>query len=210
MSTLYLLSLFDDKITDVLYTTTAPITGSYVVRVPDDVVVKNPTGVSNLIAQKYASILAGMGLFGQVLYDDMLDTADINLVSSSGVTLGRKGMVSLYDGGVLTSTTSAFTWGGPGAAPSQAIVTWEVFKYEDTDDADAPYVRKYEEVSTSPATSPLTAEVSFNGGGTWTTVTDKNLVTIAAPDQGTSLVVRFTHDGTPSGRFFVGSWAVLF
>ncbi len=212
MGTLYLVNLFDDQINDVLYSSgdELPITGSYVLRVPDDVTVRSPVDAADILTQKYASILAHTGLFGQVLYDDMLDATGINLVTSTGLSHGDKGMVSLYDSGVLTSTSSSFVWAGAGAGPTNVLMTWEIFQYVDVDDANAPYVRNYKEISTSPATSPITVEVSFNNGGNWYPVIDKILTTIPTLSQGTDLVVRFTHGGTPSGRFFVGSWAVLF
>ena len=60
MSTLYLVNLFNDQINDVMYSSgdELPITGSYVLRVPDDVVVRNPTDSADILTQKYASILA--------------------------------------------------------------------------------------------------------------------------------------------------------
>jgi hypothetical protein len=210
MSTLYLVSLFTDQVSDVIYSDGVPkrVTGNYVIRVPDDVIVKNPTSISNLLTQKYASILANNGLFGQVIYDDMLDTVDINSVQSSGVTLGTKGMNSIYDGGTLTTDVFPFTWGGPGSGPSQSIMTYEVFQYIDSDGKTTPYERSYQEVA--PGDAPISVQVSFNGGANWMSVTDKNLINVSLSNQGANLVVRFIHTGTPSGRYFIGSWAVLF
>jgi len=213
MSSFYLLSLFNDSLSHVVnpdpITNDAEITGNYVIRVADDVVVHNPTSVSDLLNQKHASMLASMGLFGQILYDDLLDVSGVNTASSTGVTLGSKGMISLFSGGQLVSSPSGFTWSGSGSGPSDAMMTWEIFTYVDTDSASSAYIRKYQEVPTSVA--PITAEISFNGGGNWQTVTDKSLITVPPASQGTNLIVRFNHTGPAiSARYFVGSWAVLF
>lgn len=212
MSTHYLISLFDDTINDVVNpdptTGESPITGNYVIRVPDEIVVKNPTSVANLLSQKYASKLANHGLFSTIHFDDMLDAADLNAGASSGVCLGTKGCNSLFPGGVMLSTVSNFIWGGPGAGPSQAIITWEVFRYTDADPISGAYTRKYREVSTTLA--PIQAEVSFNGGANFIVASDNNLITITAPQQGPNLVVRFTHLATDQLRYWIGSWAVLF
>lgn len=212
MSTLYLVSLFNDQISDVVHGAPAepmPVTGSYVVRVPDDVVVRNPVDVADILTQKHASQLANNGFFTQTIYDDLLDATGLNTVASTKVSFGDKGTVSLFDNGILESTSSSFSW-SVGVGPTQAVMTWEVFQYTDEDPILGVYRRSYTEVSTGSANSPITAELSFNGGSTWLSAIDKNIVTVPLADQGTNLVVRFTHGGSPAGRFFLGSWTVLF
>lgn len=212
MSTFYLLSVFNDQINDVVSPPSSPgstvVTGNYVVRVADDVVVKNPVSVSDLVTQKYASILSSHGLFTQIIFDDMLDATEINAANSSGVVLGVKGMNSVFDAGVLETSPLSITWGGGGAGPAQAIMTYEVFQYTDSDLTAGPYSRTYTEVT--PGTSPFTVQISFNGGSTFQACSDKNLLNITIPSQGTSLILRFTHTGTPRGRYFLGSWAIVF
>lgn len=212
MSTHYLLSLFNDDINDIVTPPAFPgeseITGNYVVRVPDDVVVREPVSVADLLTQKYASILASHGLFTQIVHDDMLDATGINMGTSTNIITGIKGTNGLLDGGLLETTVESLTWGGPGAGPPQAILTYEVFQYADTDSASGVYSRSYEEVD--PLVAPITVQISFDGGATFQAVTDKNLINIVGPSQGTNLILRFTHTATPTGRYFLGSWAVVF
>lgn len=217
MSTFYMLSLFNDQINDVV---TPPngglqtkITGNYVVRVPDDTIVKDPTDVSDLLTKKYQSTLAAYGLFTDMVYDDMLDGDGVNLSQSFGVSVGVKGQNSVYPPpgapmSRMTTTATNITWGGPGAGPAQAIITWEVFRYVDTDSATGPYGRDYLEVPTG--TAPITVSISFNNGVTFLSATDKNLISIPGPARGTDIVVRFSHTGADNNRYFIGSWAVLF
>lgn len=223
MSTQYLVSLFDDAINGVVAAsglTPTPITGNYVVRVPDDVAVRNPTGLPDLLTKKYAGILGSHGLFTQIVFDDMLDATGVNTGFTTGVTLGDKGTVGLYHTNlsatpahipVLQTTPQAIIWGGPPPGPPQALVTYELFTYVDTDDKDEVFVRSYTELVPDVDVS---VEVSFNGGGTFVATTDKSLVSLLLLDQGTSVVLRFTrltaHGVGVPNRVLIGSWAVLF
>ena len=129
MSTHYLVSLFDDQINGVLAATGAPpmstVTGNYVIRVPDDVPVKNPTNVADLLNKKYTGILGTHGLFTQIAYDDMLDSLGVNLGASDGITTGDKGVVGIYPTNgawtpVFQTTPMGVVWGGPPPGPPQA------------------------------------------------------------------------------------------
>lgn len=225
MGTHFLVSLFDDQINGVVAGSGSPpqstITGNYVIRVPDDVSIRNPTNLADLLTKKYAGILGSYGLFTQIAYDDMLDGSGVNTGLSQGVTLGFKGMVGIYptnDGylpsvvgpnPVLQTTPMAIAWGGPGAGPPQALLTYELFEYVDDDDKDLPYVRRYREVAPD---IDVVVEVSFDGGSNFTQTTDKALISIPLPERGASVVVRFTRDTDVSsrGRVLIGSWSVLF
>jgi len=221
MSTQYLVSLFDDAINGVVSASGAaltPVTGNYVVRVPDDVAVRNPTNLSDLLTKKYTGILGSHGLFTQIVFDDMLDATGVNTGLTTGVTLGDKGTVGLYHTNlaaahtpVLQTTPQAIIWGGPPPGPPQGLVTYELFTYVDTDDKDEVFVRTYKELVPD---LDVSVEVSFNGGVTFVATTDKSLVSLTLPDQGTSIVLRFTRltahgTGVPD-RVLIGSWAVLF
>lgn len=211
MSTHYLVSVFDNKIKNVVTPDAngkSRITGNYVIRVPDDCVVRNPTDVSNLLTQKYASMLSAHGLFSAISYDDMLDDTGVNPGDSEGVILGENGTNAIYPGGgVLASTYSSFAWGGVGDGPAQALLLFEIFSYEDSiDPSTGLYVRKYVELS-----SGITSEITFNGGSNWVSAANGSLATIPLAGRGSDVGVRFTNNGAPSSvRIGLGSWAVLF
>lgn len=218
MSTHYLISQYNNEINDVVASLGAPpqtlITGNYVVRVPDDVSVQNPTNLADLLTKKYAGILGTYGLFTQIVYDDMLDDTGVDTGNSTGVVLGSNGVVGIYPEHnahtpVLQTSPAGIVWGGPGSGPPQATLTYEVFEYVDTDNKSSSYQRYYREVS--PDTD-MAAEVSFDGGLTFLATTDKSLITIPPVSQGTQVIVRFTRitDVDTRGRVFIGSLAVLF
>jgi len=227
MSTHYLISHFDDQINGVVAATgvnpQTDITGNYVVRIPDDVSVKNPTSLANLLTKKYQGILGTYGSFTQVVYDTMLDATGVDNTSellTTGVTLGDKGTIGLYHTSLsnptphtpmLTTTPEAIIWGGAPPGPAQALLTYELFTYVDTDDKDSAYVRSYKELTPDVDVS---VEVSFNGGSSFVATTDKALISVPIPSRGTSVVLRFTrltaHGGGVPDRVLIGSWAVLF
>jgi hypothetical protein len=218
VSTHYLVSLFNDEINDVVGVSgPTPQTlaiGNYVIRVPDDVAVRNPTDVNDLLTQKYNGILGASGLFTQVASDDMLDGFNVDLANSTGVFTGLKGAVGLYPQHnahtpVLQTTAQGITWGGGGSGPPQAVLTYELFEYVDVDDKSAPYQRYYKEVVPD---LDVSAEISFNGGTTFIPTSDKAFIVVPGGDAGTQVVVRFTRtsDVDVRGRVFLGSWAVLF
>lgn len=218
MSTHVLVGLFDDQINGVLTASGTPpmstITGNYVIRVPDDIPVRNPTSVADLITKKYAGTLGMHALFTQIIYDDMLDGLGMNAGASNGITLGDRGTCGLYpvNGAVIPILQTApygIVWGGTPPGPAQAIVTYELFEYVDVDDKGLVYVRKYREVT--PDTN-VSVQVSFNGGTTFFAATDKALVSIPLVSRGTSVVLKFTRTTSiaTKGRVLIGSWAVLF
>jgi len=219
MSSHYLISLFDDSITDVLVPTGAPptslITGSYVIAVPDDIAVKKPTSLSDLLAKKYQGILGTRGMYSTITYDSMLDATNVDMVLSHGVCTGFKGSICLYPTDpsnphpVLVTSAHGITWMGSGAGPTQAMVTYELFTYTDSDPATGSFQRHFQEI---PTDHDLTLEVSFNGGATFISTIDKALVTIPPAARGTQLVLRFTRttNVAVTPRIFIGSWAVLY
>lgn len=218
MSTHYLISPFNGEINDVVVTplvaTDTLITGNYVVRVPDDVPVSNPTNLADLLTKKYAGTLGVHGLFTQIAYDDMLDGTGVSTGPSAGVTAGDGGSVSIYPvNGAFTpvfqSTALPITWGGGGSGPSQVMVTYELFEFVDTDDKTAAYQRVYREVTPD---SDVTLAISFDNGANFITTVDKAITNIPLVAQGTQVVFRLTRTSNISvrGRVYLGSWAVLF
>jgi hypothetical protein len=218
MSTHYLISHFNDEINDVVGASGSPpqtlSTGNYVVRVPDDVSVQNPTNLADLITKKYASVLGSSGLFTQVIYDDMLDGTGVNTGASTGVFLGKNGSVGLYpkhgaQTPLIQTTPYNITWGGPGAGPVQAILSYELFDFVDTDPMTSVYTRSYREVATDV---DVTAQISFNGGTDYFSTSDKALLSIPGGSTGTQVIIRFTRttDINVRGRVYLGSWSVLF
>lgn len=221
MSSHYLVSHFDNAINGVVTASGSPpastATGNYIIRVADDVSVKNPTNLADLLTKKYASILGTHGLFTQIVYDDMLDGSGVDAASSTGVLMGDRGTVGLYPTStgiaphvpLLQTAPASITWGGPGVGPPQSLLTYELFEFVDTDDKALPYVRQYREVTPDV---DVTAQVSFNGGVSYISTTDKALITVPLGLRGTSVVLRFTRATNISarGRVLLGSWAVLF
>jgi hypothetical protein len=218
MSTLYLLDLFANDPTPgtikeiVVPIATVPtlVTGRYVVRIPDDIVVPETiTSSTDLLTAKYVGFLTN-GLFTNIVYDDMNDATGIDLVSSNGIATGVRGVNAIYpDGSLFTPRMQMNMVALAAAAPSQAMIRYELFKYTATDDLSARYLRGYEEVI--PDVDVL-CQLSFNNGATWLTAYDNTPLNIPVPDQGTQLIVRFTRTtaSTVNPKLYLGSWAVLY
>lgn len=210
MSTHYLIDLFEPDVTFANSEINAVrdpangqtnLGGNFVVRVPSDVSVQNPTSLTDLLTKKYAGILANHAGFPRIAYDDMLDDAGINkLASGTNGTFGNRGVVSIGPtGGKVTSNVVTLL-----ATPVQAMMVWEVYDYAYTDPATGLTSRTYREQTSSS----LTCEISFNGGATFKPAVDGGLLNIPLGDRGTSFIVRFTNPG--ANRLWLGSWAVLY
>jgi hypothetical protein len=195
------------------------IDGSYVVRVSDDIVIPDTTyTAADLLTAKYAGMLANSGLFTRIVYDDMLDASGIDMVNSTGISAGVRGICSLFPGSfwstpgfpVPTMQMNMVTI-PPVPVVAQCEVQWELFTYSGWDDSASPsahaYRRSYTEVD--EAVAPVTCEVSWNNGGDWLVATSGELLNIEPSKQGTQLIVRFTRAWS-NDRLYLGSWAVLF
>ena len=183
---------------------TSPMNGGGVIRVPDYIQVQDPSDTPDLITKKYAGLLAYYAGFSYITYDDFLDVAGIDLTAPllRGI-FGDRGAVSIFDvgsAGALFSTTSVLS----GAAPTQAIITWETYSVAVSDLALARLQRTYTE---EPA-GDLTCEVSFDNGVNWYTVIDGAVFSIPVIGQGTDFKIRFTN--TVGSRRYLGSWAVIY
>jgi hypothetical protein len=214
MTTHYLVDLYNNTLNNVVTAGGTPpttsCTGNYVVRVPDEVAVRNPTDLADLITKKYQGLLGAHALYNAIIFDDFLDETGIDFLVSTGIITGSNGSIAIYPRvtgsptPVLQSTTQ-----GLSSIPTQFLLTYELFEYVDVDGAAVPFQRSYQEVVTDVDVS---VEVSFDGGASFTSTMDQSFTNIPVPSQGNQLVVRFTRTTSIStrGRIFLGSWAVLF
>jgi hypothetical protein len=176
--------------------------GCFVVRVPDGVQVVRPSSFSNLITQKYTGLLAFYAGFTRITFDDLVNASGIDAANSSGITLGERGSISLFPGGVLQSNVIGLT---PGAPPA-VIVTWETFQYTASDAKTDRYQRTYAEVASSPLN--ITCSVSCDGGVTFNSALDGGVTNIPGLGQGTNFIIRLTN--ASANRLWLGSWAVIY
>ncbi len=212
----YLISLYNQEILNVASPQgsplATPVVGASVVRTTAETTVVNPVDLSDLLSQKYAAMLVSHGgLASRITYDAMRDPDNIDFSNSVGIVSGYQGVNGLYPTApgipdpVLQTTSYSLT----GPVASQATLVYELFEYLDTDSKSDRYLRVYSEITPD---IDVSAELSFNGGSTWTPALSEALVPISLADRGSQLVVRFTRttDLTNHGRIFVGSWAVLY
>lgn len=209
MSQHYLIDLFGNpvstaRIIDVRDPTNLQtmMNGSFIIRVPSGVQVVNPVNVTDLLTQKYQGLLAENAGMTRVTFDDLLDGSHLDPTASQLGFFGQRGTISLSAGGLLQSVSTPLT----GSAPTQALVTWEVFSVSDSDPSTDRLQRTYTELASTP--SQLTCSVSFDGGVTFNTTTDSTILNIPLTSQGTSFIIRLTN--VTSGRLYIGSWAIVY
>ena len=205
---LYLVDLFDApiltaKINDVAIATTGTceVNGSFVVRVPGDVPVKDPRDLADLLTQKYAGLLAANAGFPNIAYDDLLDTSHVDLTAPNveGV-FGDRSVIAIQPGKQFYSKVTALS-----SSPSQAIVTWETFEYLDVDPKAGRFVRTYGGTWSDDVS---TCEVSFDSGSSFFPVVDNGVVNVPPLSQGSQFIIRITN--TTTKRLHLGSWAVIY
>src|SRR5574343_1309488 len=206
----YLVDLYDvpiasAKINDVIAATAgaSAVNGNFVVRVPGDVSVHDPTDLTDLLAQKYAGLLAANAGFTEVIWDDLLDAGHVDTAATNVEgRFGDRGTIVVNPGKVFQSTLISPI---PGVAPAQAVVTWETFEYVDTDTPLGRITRTY---GGTWADLVSTCEVSFDGGVSFFAVTDGGVVNIPLVSQGTNFIIRITN--TTASPIHLGSWAVVY
>ena len=213
MSMLYLFDghtnvLVNSGMTDTLYSHGSPqlINGSFVVSVPSGVRLPGngpPKTLTDLLTQKYQGLLALYPGYTSIVYDDLTDATGFTIGSQTNVTLGARGHISVLNNGIALTNMHAL-----GLSPADCIVTWEVFTLSQTDPADLTGGNRYQRYYTEGLASSLTAEVSFDNGANYTTVTDGALTSIAPGVQGNQLILRFTNSS--GSRKWLGSWAVIY
>jgi len=182
------------------------VNGTFVVKLPDSIPLvdpvtlqpSTPNNLGDLIAKKYQGLLSIFASSGytNVTFDSLLDSSGIASITSGGK--GQKGTCYLNSGATFTSDTITLA-----TSTSNAVFTWEIFTYIDSDPANGRYTRTYNELTTSP--SYTTAQISVDGGGTYTTVTDLTPTTLVA---GSSLIVKITN--VSSSKLYLGAWALVY
>jgi len=157
----------------------------------------NPAGIADLPGvqvQGDANFISLMTFKHNDVTGDTRSAGTLNLIPT--------GYITINPGKIFQSTLISPI---PGAAPSQAVVTWETFEYIDTDPADGRFVRAY---GGTWADLVSTCSVSFNGGVSFYGVTDGGVVNIPLLSQGTDFIIRITN--TTSHVIHLGSWAVVY
>ncbi len=182
------------------------LNGTFVIRVPSNVQVVNPVSVTDLLTQKYQGLLAANAGFLFCTFDDLLDASHVDPTAGPGI-FGQRGTISIAPGGTFVSIINSGA-GTPltGSAPTQALVTWEVFSVADTDPASGMLQRTYTELASTP--DQFTCTVSFNGGSTYNATTDSTVYNVNPADQGTAFIIKLKN--VTDGRLYLGSWAVVY
>lgn len=209
MSSYYLIDLHTNPFTnspilDVSESVTgsSPMNGGTIVRVSDYVGVKDPANVGELLTQKFAGLLAYYAGFSYVTYDDLLDATGVDTGAASlKGSFGDRGCIKLPPStGLFHSTLATLS----GVAPSQAIITWEVYEVLLADPSTGRGGLTYVE---RPASS-LTCVVSFDNGAHFYATTDGAVLNIPVGGQGIDFRIRLTN--TSSDQLYVGAWAVVY
>jgi hypothetical protein len=177
--------------------------GGSIIFVPNYVSVQDPTGVADLITKKYQGLLAYYAGFGNIVYDDLLDTL--------GVDFGNPGLKGSFgDRGAITLPRTGFFSSLPvalGSPPAQAIITWDSYTTTcDTATTTDRTLRHYKEASSGP--SNWTCQVSFDGGLHYYPTTDGAVLNIPVVGRGTSFVLHLTN--ISGDKLGLGSWALIY
>lgn len=181
----------------------SPLQGNFVVRVPNGVRVQDPTNLGDLLTKKYAGLLTSYAGFTQIAYDDLLDTTGLDLTATgTDGMFGYRGAIKLNPHGIVQSMIVTLA----GAAPAQAVVTWETYEVTLSDIESGPITRTYVERPSDP--SYVTCEVTFDNGATWFSVLDGVVFNIAPALQGTSFKIRLRN--TTMTPLHIGSWALCY
>ncbi len=190
-------------INEVRYNVTeSPLMGTHVIRVSESMPLSaEPSNLSSLLQSKYNAMLAFYATFSNIVFEDFTDTPGVDLANSTNVHAGIRSTTKVGGTtGVLRTNASVL-----GAPTGLVVVLWEAYKVITTNPKTGRLTRLYQEMDADS----FDVEISFNNGATWTAVTDRAIQNIAAPDQGTDLVLRFTNTSAVNS-YWLGSWAVLF
>lgn len=183
------------------------LNGGFVIRVPDYISVQNPIDASDLTSKKSLGLLAYYAGFTYVTYDGLLDTADVDFTEPTlKGKFGERNNICLPPVGAappgrFQSTVAVLS----GPAPSQVIVTWEVYRVVLADPALDRALLTYVE---EPASS-LTCEVTFDNWVNDYTATDGAVLNVPPIGQGTNFSIRLSNPST-TDHLYVGSWAVIY
>lgn len=179
-----------------------PINGSYVVSIPDFVSIGKVSTVSELESAKEAALLATYPGFSNILFQSNSTAPSLSAhfgeVGDRMTTTIRAPFVPYF--AISQSTVIALA-----SSPTQAVFLWDVFEIVESIEGNR-VVRKYFE----RPKSDLTANLSFNGGADFQTVTYGEIFTIPFADQGNQFQVGFFHDlAVGEGRWIEG-WALIY
>lgn len=181
-------------------TSTSPMVSNFVIRIPTNVVLSSePNTLTGVTNNKHAALLAYYAGFTNITFDDMTVSPSVNAGLSSGLQVGDRVTTKVAFNGVLRTNAVAL-----GATPAQCVLTWEAADIVNTNPEAGLLTRLYTEASAAS----FTAEVSFNNGVSFNTVTDGSFFDIPVPDQGSNMILRFTNvSGLPK---WLTSWALIF
>lgn len=205
----YLFDYFDtdlasSKIDDVILTTEgiSSCTGSFVVRVPFDIPVKNPEDLDDLIVKKFQGFLLHYPGFTRIAYDNLLDIDHIALSDPEvrGV-FGKRNVVGIEPGAKFVSQSISLV----GAPADRAFIMWEAYDYPDDNSWAMKYTRNYRELETDLT---CTCSVSFDNGAHYNTIKSRRVLSIIQTEQGTDFIIKIQNITTQ--RIYIGSWAVVY
>ena len=197
----FLISKFDETIRhSFLGSVDFPITGQFIVDLPEGVVITTPTSYANLKVLKEAAIVALYPDLPNIEYNELDSAAKVDTAAT-----GHRAEVGSYEWMVKkldTSngriTTSAVAMGG---TPLQLVPFFSVYSltYSLGEALD-------EQVTfTEEATTAVTVEISTDNGANWDTVL--NQTSFASSTPGTNLLWRFTNASATD--LYLGYYAVV-
>jgi hypothetical protein len=200
-------SLFDESPVEVVaYRGPVNAIGTYQVRAPDQVSLPSPMTISAVLTAVRAYQLSSNPLFTNSEVADDYTPAGWDTTGCIASSVGSMGSTFLSRTASpvpqLLSTTRVLA-----STPAQALLLVDAFKYQDTDPKAGIYTRAY--ATFSETSAELLCEASFNGGGTYVTVTPNSVVSIPVPDQGSSLLVRFKRN-SGTDKLYLAAWTLLY
>jgi hypothetical protein len=213
MSTFYLMDMHvpviaNSRIVDVIMTTSPTeeirVDGLTPIKIPEGVRVLNPANLPDLLAQKYAGILAQYPGFTKILFDDLLDPSGVQIAGPPS-NFRKSGSRSTIGGNFRTVATAALS------TISECVFVCEHYTWKYVDSKNSRIERYYIE---EPETLH-TSQVSVNGGTTFATTTSGNAITLLVGDQGSSVVIEFLSNlssnlSVNNRLVHTGSWAVIY
>lgn len=219
MATYYLFDMHvpvvaNARLVDVVVTTPSSpeirVDGLTPIRVPDGVRVINPMTLTDLLDQKYASLLALYPGFANIVYDDLLDAPSLEPADVT-TRLRKRGSRSTAGGLVQTSASDPNLDVAP-AVISQCVFVCEHYTWRYVDARDGRVERYYVEQPEGAHPS----RVSVDGGGQSTFATSGELVTFIPGEQGSIINISFFDRTSPESAvvdgqlIHIGSWAVIY
>jgi hypothetical protein len=136
--------------------------------------------------------------FSQVVFASQPGaTYTVTGVTSSGITLGTN-----YTG-VSDAETLAYASYTPVTGPEQAIITWDMHSYADSDPSSGQFTRTY----TEEASDLLACQMSFDGTH-FNVAYDGTVFNVPAGQTGTSFIIRLTN--ASGRRLGLSGWTLLF